>query len=160
MAATGCKRHDERVTSRGGFTLIEVLIVVVILAVLAALVIPAYLDSAEDSKASVVKHNLHGLRMQINLYKMHHLGLPPEVQGQQLPQLSSPTNSAGDIGSGGPDHPCGPYIVSMPDNPYNGLNTVVPVGAIPPTTEAGNAGWLYHQATGQIWPNRSEFFAE
>ena len=153
-------RHDQGGASRSAFTLIEVLVVVVIVAVLAALIIPGYLDSAEDSKASVVKHNLHALRMQINLYKMHHLGLPPELQGQQLPQLSSPTNSSGDIGSGAPDHPCGPYIVSMPDNPYNGLNTVAAVGSIPPTTEASNAGWLYHQASGQIWPNRSEFFAE
>jgi len=142
---------------RRGFTLIEVLIVVVIVAVLAALVVPRFINSAEESKASVLKHNLHALRLQITLYRMHHAGASPTIQGQQLPQLTSATNPAGDIG-GGPGFPCGPYIVAMPDNPYTGLNNVVAAAAAPPTTEASNAGWQYHEASGRIWPNKSEFF--
>lgn len=146
---------------RRGFTLIEVLIVVVIMAVLAAMIVPRFIDSAEDSKESVLKFNLHSLRSQLQLYKIHHLGLTPVLKGQQLPQLTAATNEAGDIGSAGPNFRFGPYIVTaMPDNPYNGLNTVAPATSVPPTAEVSNAGWQYDEASGQIWPNTLQFLKE
>ena len=47
-----------------GFTLIEVLIVVVILAVLAAVIIPHFTDCSDDAKKSTLTHNLSILRAQ------------------------------------------------------------------------------------------------
>ena len=55
-----------------GFTLVEVLIVVVIMAVLAATIIPQFADSTKDAKVSTAKFNLHTLRSQIELYKSQH----------------------------------------------------------------------------------------
>ena len=51
---------------RGAFTLIEVLIVVVIMAILAATIIPQFTDSTKDAKSSTVQFNLHTLRSQFN----------------------------------------------------------------------------------------------
>ncbi len=62
---------------RGGFTLIEVLIVVVMMAVLAATIIPQFASSTDDAKSSALKFNLHALRSQIEMYKLQHNGAVP-----------------------------------------------------------------------------------
>lgn len=49
-------------TKNGGFTLVEVLIVVVIMAVLAAVVVPQFAASTDDAKASTAQFNLSTLR--------------------------------------------------------------------------------------------------
>ena len=59
---------------RSAFTLIEVLIVVVIMAVLAATIIPQFASSTTDAKVSALKFNLHGLRQQVEMYKLQHNG--------------------------------------------------------------------------------------
>ena len=53
-----------------GFTLIEIMIVVVILAVLAATIIPQFSTSVNDSKVSAMQTNLQSLRTQIQLYRL------------------------------------------------------------------------------------------
>ena len=50
------------------------LIVVVIMAILAATIIPQFTDSTKDAKASTTKFNLHTLRSQIELYRTQHNG--------------------------------------------------------------------------------------
>ena len=71
-------------TVRHGFTLIEVLIVVVILAVLAATIIPQFTDSTEDAQESVLLTNLKILRTQIQVYRAHHGGLAPSGDLSEL----------------------------------------------------------------------------
>jgi len=66
---------------RNAFTLIEVLIVVIIMAVLAATIIPQFTTSTKDAKDSTLKFNMHTLRSQIELYKLHHLGKYPDEIG-------------------------------------------------------------------------------
>lgn len=142
---------------RQGFTLIEVLIVVVIMAVLAATIIPQFTASTEDAKESALKFNLHTMRNQIELYKVHHSGDLPTITGTELPQLTSSTDATGTIGTG-VNYPYGPYILNaLPVNPYNNKNTVVAATAVPPTAEAADAGWQYDAATGQMWANTLEF---
>src|SRR5262245_49874015 len=73
---------------RAGFTLIEVLIVVVIMATLAAVVIPQFSSSAEDAKAAGLKHNLHTLREIIQIYQAYHGGSSPSLVSGDLPGLT------------------------------------------------------------------------
>jgi len=51
-----------------GFTLIELLVVLAVLAILAGLVTPRYLDRVDDARDTVLRHNLHGLRIAIDQF--------------------------------------------------------------------------------------------
>ena len=147
--------------SRAGFTLVEVLIVVVIMAVLAALVIPQFTSSTDDAKASTLLANLRTLRAQLELYRFHHDGAVPTITAASLPQLTSATNVAGSMGAAGTSFPFGPYLVTgIPENPVNGKNTVVEATTVPPAAVSGDAGWLYDTETGRIWANTTEFLAK
>ena len=143
----------------GGFTLVEVLIVVVIMAILAATIIPQFSDSTKDAKASSGKFNLHTLRAQIELYKAQHQGQAPAITANSLPQLTSKTDSAGAIGTGA-THIYGPYIQQFPVNPFNDLSSVKPAAQVPPTSVVADAGWQYDQASGQIWLNDADHLTE
>jgi len=138
---------------RNAFTLIEVLIVVVIMAVLAATIIPRFSSSTQDAKESSVSFNVHTMRSQIELYKVHHLGNYPTITASDLPQLTGATDVTGAIGAAGPAFPYGPYIdTELPNNPMNDMNTVVAgTGA----AGDGTSGWQYDATTGGIWPNHS-----
>ena len=139
---------------RVGFTLVEIMIVVVIMALLAATIIPQFASSTTDAKTSSLSFNLHTLRSQIDLYKLNHNGTSPTVTSGALPQLTSYTDASGDAQSS-PDgtHIYGPYLTGkLPANSLDNKNNVVTTNTWPGTaTTAG--GWLYHPATGSIAPN-------
>jgi general secretion pathway protein G len=147
---------------RNAFTLIEVLIVVIIMAVLAAVIIPQFADSSRDAKESTLKHNLHALQSQIGLYRMDHLEQYPTIQNDGLPQLTQATDRTGKIGPSGPDYPCGPYLVGeLPRNPFDSSNKVTPV-AVPgqkPTAAVGAlGGWQFDASNGALWPNHPAYY--
>src|SRR5262245_44990541 len=106
---------------RSAFTLIEVLIVVVIMAILAATIIPQFTDSTKDAKASTATFNLHTLRAQIELYRTQHSGLLPSAT---LEELTQSTNESGADGAAGPSFPYGPYIREIPANPFTNVKTI------------------------------------
>ncbi len=141
---------------RKAFTLIEVLIVVVIMAVLAATIIPQFSSSTEDAKNSQLSFNVHTLRSQIELYKVHHLGNYPTITGSDLPQLTHQTDAQGTVNPGASDpvtYPYGPYVDGeLPTNPFNDLSTVV---AGTGGAGTGASGWQYDETTGRIWPNHT-----
>jgi prepilin-type N-terminal cleavage/methylation domain-containing protein len=143
---------------KDGFTLVEVLIVVVIMAVLAATIIPQFSDSARDAKVSTAKFNLNSLRTIIQLYKSQHNGLNPSAT---LAELTARTDASGAIGTGA-THVYGPYLTQIPDNPKTGSNTIRAAAANPPAAASGaaDAGWLYHTATGNIWLDDDELLTE
>jgi general secretion pathway protein G len=141
---------------RNAFTLIEVLIVVIIMAVLAATIIPQFTTSTKDAKVSSLRFNMHTLRSQIELYKAQHNGNYPPVSDNTIPNLTQKTNAAGTPGTG-TDYPYGPYVDQIPPNPMNGLNTVrsVSLNGAKPTSGSGG-GWQYDPSTGAIWPDDTE----
>ncbi len=124
---------------RQAFTLIEVLIVVIIMAVLAATIIPQFSTATEDANTSQLEFNLHAMRAQIQMYRMHHNGNFPTLA--KFPaQMTQPSNVDG--GTTG-DTPFGPYITDdIPANAYNGSKDLVAVAAAgvkPVTVVAGGA---------------------
>ena len=141
---------------RKAFTLIEVLIVVVIMAVLAATIIPQFSSSTKDAKESSLNFNLHTMRSQIELFKAHHLGTPPA----SLDLMTKATDTEGNPSSDGtPDdtHPYGPYFEEIPANPYNGKATVNDVGTGGITDGSGTYGWQYDSSTGRLAPDNTEW---
>ena len=137
------------------FTLIEVLIVVVIMAVLAATVIPQFASSTTDAKESTAKFNMHSLRSQIELYRIHH-GEYPTLSDNTLPQMLDATDAGGTISSTGA---YGPYLDAIPPNPYDNESLIYTASSDSPTEETSDGkGWQYHQASGGIWPNNPEYW--
>jgi prepilin-type N-terminal cleavage/methylation domain-containing protein len=139
---------------RNGFTLIEVLIVVVITAILAATLVPLFSSSTQDAKLSTVEIYVHSLRAQIELYRADHLTLYPTIINNTLLQLTSTTDVNGNIGSGAA-FTLGPYIDAVPPNPFNGLATTGPVSTAgtPPTGGDGQYGYQYDATTGNVYPD-------
>jgi general secretion pathway protein G len=142
---------------RDGFTLVEVLIVVVIMAVLAATIIPQFSDSTKDAKESTVGFNRHTMRSLIQLYKTQHDGAVPSGT---LAELLASTNSQGTVGTGA-SYPYGPYMSAIPDNPFNNSNTVTVITNSPAqAADVTGAGWLYNATTGEIWVDHTDYYTD
>lgn len=109
-----------------GFTLVEILIVVVILGILAAIVIPQFTSASIDAKESSLVSDLQAIRSQIELYKIHHNdNLPGTQAGNDFETaMTSKTDQDGVVGVG-PTFKWGPYMREIPVNPFNLLNTVL-----------------------------------
>lgn len=107
-----------------GFTLIEILIVVVILGILAAIVIPQFTDASQEAMESSIKSQLQTIRSQIELYRVKNAGSPPATMFDDLVT--------------------GDYLQSAPVNPFNS-STVVSGSA------GATVGWIYNSTTGDIF---------
>jgi len=138
-----------------GFTLVEVLIVVVIMAILAATIIPQFSDSTKDAKTNTAKFNLHTIRSQIELFKSQHDGKVPT----NLADLTLKTNAAGTTGTG-TAYPYGPYLATLPANPFNGSNAVGTTATNPPAAATGTNGWLYHAASGGVFIDNTDLYTQ
>lgn len=123
-----------------GFTLVEILIVVVILGILAALVIPEFGNASDQAKSSNLASQLQTLRGQIELYKLQHSSFPTLVQ--LWGNLTSKTTVAGVVDAAGT---YGPYLKKAPVNPYTNSSTVKAAGAGTATD-----GWEYNATTGEL----------
>ena len=143
---------------RSAFTLIEVLIVVIIMAVLAATIIPQFSSSTNDAKDSSLKFNLHTMRSQIEMYKVHHAGKVP-VLATFVDQMTKATDINGN--TTGTNLIYGPYFQgNLPANPFNGNDTLVAVataGTVPTGPANATAGWQYDVTTGGFYPNNAEY---
>jgi prepilin-type N-terminal cleavage/methylation domain-containing protein len=144
---------------RSAFTLVEVLIVVVIMAILAAAIIPQFTDSTKDAKSSTVQFNLSTLRSQIQLYRTQHNGSNPTAT---LVELTQTTNAAGTAGSGA-NFPFGPYLREVPANPITNSKAVKAITndpAVVGDVTSGGAGWLYNVTTGNVWIDHADHFTK
>ena len=74
-----------------GFTLIELMVVVAILAILAAVVAPRVMDRPEQARISAAKNNIRALRSALDMYKLDNHGYPSTDQG--LEALASEPDS-------------------------------------------------------------------
>jgi general secretion pathway protein G len=101
-----------------GFTLVEILIVVIILGILAAIVIPQFTNASQNARESSLQSTLQTLRSQIQLYKLQHGDALPDLATNWDPLVASTTY-------GTPSQTFGPYMQAIPVNPMNGSSTVV-----------------------------------
>jgi general secretion pathway protein G len=131
--------------AKHGFTLVEILIVVVILGILAAMVIPVFGQASTDAKTSATASNIQKLRLQIELYKNHHNGhFPGDGTGNATFEqaMTGKTDLYGNVGG---QH--GPYLERIPQNSFNSNNSVRIGGA---AAGAGTDGWRFDTATGDF----------
>lgn len=145
------------------FTLVEVILVVTILGILAALVMPTFQGHIVKARESAAKDNLRVMRNQIELYKLQHKGVPPGyINGAPLSesllqlQFIMTTDEAGVASfSTVPSDPYiyGPYLKKLPENSYNKLSNITYVAeatAFSAAVDGTSSGWLYKKETGEI----------
>jgi general secretion pathway protein G len=103
-----------------GFTLIEIMVVVVILGILAAVVIPKLMDAPDKARISKAKTDISALESALNMYKLDNYNYPSTQQG--LESLVAPPQGDPPARNWKP----GGYIEHLPKdpwgNPYQYLN--------------------------------------
>jgi len=146
-----------------GFTLVEILIVVIILGILAAIVIPQFTNASTDARRNSLSSQLQTLRSQIELYKLQHNDNAPAFTGAtadlQWEQMTQQTDVNGT--TGGTDD-FGPYLQQNPTNPLNtntqvivitGADVAFGAAATPPaaTGTTADTGFIFNSTSGKIW---------
>ena len=112
--------------ARKGFTLVEILIVVVILGILAAIVIPQFSQASTEARESSLISNLQSLRSQIEVYKIQHLDTLPATGALLSTGLTSGTdiNGAAWVDAATSGQCYGPYMRRIPNNPFTTTNVI------------------------------------
>jgi general secretion pathway protein G len=136
-----------------GFTLVEILIVVVILGILAAIVIPQFAGASTEAKEARLLSDLQSVRSQIELYKIQHNDIQPgQATGSVSFVADMTTYTLVDGTPAVPQAPgdgvYGPYLQQIPTNPWNDFDSVTEAAADPGT--AANAGWFFNTTTGHF----------
>jgi general secretion pathway protein G len=131
--------------TKAGFTLVEILIVVVILGILAAIVIPQFTQASTEARENSLRADLQTIRSQIELYKIQH---NDDTPGSAAPSFENAligyTLITGASCAQGTANALGPYLQAMPVNPFNLLNTVDEAeGALGDDSH----GWAYNDVT-------------
>lgn len=150
------------------FTLVEILIVVVLLGVLAAIVVPAIGSGAISAQETTLATNLKLLRRFILVYTSQHLEVAPGYPNGLI--TATPTDTAfrdqatlsstaggqtAAIGTAG--YNFGPYLSKIPVNPFNKLDTVqmLASGQDLPASGDDSHGWIFKPTTGEIRADNS-----
>ncbi len=123
-----CMSH--RPTSRA-FTLIEILVVVVILGILAAVVIPQFTNARVEASTSTVKSQLQTVRGQIEVYKARHSALPPFGTTGTAADWDPLVNPPDEV----------IYLQAAPYNPFTGSAGIGTVDSI-------DIGWVWDDVNG------------
>ncbi|MDX8392801.1 MAG: type II secretion system major pseudopilin GspG [Mariprofundaceae bacterium] len=67
-----------------GFTLLEIMVVLVIIGVLAAIVAPRFIDRADEAKVQATKTQITSIAQALKLYRLHNNGYPSSSEGLQV----------------------------------------------------------------------------
>jgi general secretion pathway protein G len=135
--------------AKHGFTLVEILIVVVILGILAAIVIPQFTQASTEAKQSSLVSDLQTVRSQIELFKVQHNdNLPGWQNSTWLQAMTGYTDQNGNVVAQGAVGAFGPYLQKVPNNPFVDppADVTVTIGVAAPGTGAG--GWYFNSGTG------------
>lgn len=161
--------------AKRGFTLVEILIVVVILGILAAIVVPQFTEASTEAQEGSLASNLQSMRAQIELYKAQHndtVPLPEYVAlggvetWTQMTQTSDINGAVSGDKVRTPVFNLGPYLERIPNNPFTRNNNMVAVAnrlavnVAPPVAPAVFEGWAFVEATGEIYANDGGVTAE
>jgi len=174
------RRLNQTGKYQSGFTLIEMLIVIIVLGILAMIIVPQITVSTDDAKVSTLQSNLAGIRSAIELYYVQHSNkYPGEVDHTDgsgdptdntaaatafVQQLTRYTNSSGEVTSvKDTTYKYGPYIkgARLPSNPFDADEDYDVKADLSKTSIVeersdsvdGNTAWFVFPKTGVIFAN-------
>ncbi|MBK7090162.1 MAG: prepilin-type N-terminal cleavage/methylation domain-containing protein [bacterium] len=127
--------------SQQGFTLIELVIIIVVLGILAAVAIPKYQDITAEAKASAAKGALGSMRSGISIY---YANAAVKTGTATWPPIDSMRTVNVVMSQSMPANPF-QATANAPDSIVTGVTKGVVVGT--------RGGWAYKPSTGEIWPN-------
>jgi len=113
-------KRIQSLTARG-FTLIEVMVVVVILSILAAVVVPKIMDRPDEARVVKAKQDIRAIEAALNLYKLDNFNYPTTEQGLEslVEQPTSPPEPK--------NWKQGGYVDRLPKDPWgNGYQYLSP----------------------------------
>jgi len=105
-------KSTNRTFSEGGFTFIEIMVVVAILAILAALVVPRIAGRTDDARRTAAKVQIRHIEGALQLYKMDNSIFPSTEQGL-IALVEKPT-----VGTVPKKWKAGGYLPNVPNDPW------------------------------------------
>jgi len=139
------------------FTLVEILIVVIILAILAGIAVPNITGMTDVSRETNLKENLSKIRVQLQVYRNQHDGFP--AGDEFADHMTKYTNFRGEVAdTEDQDHRYGPYLEQMPPNPVTKdrtVRTAAQAGQHHPPGDA-DGGWWYNEVTGAFYADLTD----
>jgi len=147
-------------TLRKGFTLVEILIVVVILGILAAIVVPQFASASQDAIKSALQSQMQTISAQIELYRVQNAGqLPHQAVAPAVPVGGGTHNGWGVLVENR-------FLKDEPNNGYTGSSSVTVqaaavgdavAGALAldaaPAGDGTTTGWFYNSTLGNVYAN-------
>ena len=144
---------------KSGFTVIEIVVIIVVLSVLASIIVPQFTLASSEAKLTKLVSTLQRVRSQIELYRIQHDNLLPGqvISGGDIIEDDFIT----DLIMQGTDG-CGPYLEEIPVNVFNDFNTVTFVNAAAAVAKGTEGtGWWLNAATGDFFacdsPGHTEY---
>jgi general secretion pathway protein G len=134
-----------------GFSLVELIIVVAVLGIMAAIVVPQFQSHSTQARKAVAQDSLRILRSAIELYTAQHSGVPPGYENDDPETTPTSSDFYDQLLA---DRK---YLSKMPKNPFNNQKNIMMIGNLdkfPPKAVPG-WGWIYQAATKTIrlsWP--------
>ncbi len=142
-------RANRKHNRAGAFTLVEILIVVVILGILAAIVVPQFTSAADEARGGNVQTQITTLETQLELWAARNGGTYPDLATDGWGAAGTANTMIGED-----------YVKAAPRNPFSPAANATDVNAVvmadPDAADTAAAaanpdqGWLYDRATGLI----------
>ncbi len=172
---TEIKDRGAALKNHNGFTLIEMLIVIIVLGILAMIIIPQITVSTEDAKVNTLKTNLSAMRNALELYYHQHNeqypgaksitgGTPADAAAaatafeQQLAQYTEIDGTVSDTKTAAAKY--GPYIKGgkLPANSFDpdeddDVTCDITTATITTRTPSGTEAWKFFTITGVLIAN-------